>query len=49
MATMVFVTEVPMLEPMMTGTADLTSSTGGGGIKIYFTRQPFKLDMHAAP
>lgn len=26
-ATMVFVTEVPMLEPMMMGTADLTSST----------------------
>lgn len=28
MATMVFVTEVPMLDPMMIGTADLTSSTG---------------------
>lgn len=28
MATTVFVTEVPMLEPMMIGTADLTSSTG---------------------
>lgn len=27
MATMVLVTDVPMLEPMMMGTADLTSST----------------------
>lgn len=27
MATMVFVTEVPILDPMMIGTADLTSST----------------------
>lgn len=27
MATMVFVTEVPILDPMMTGTADFTSST----------------------
>lgn len=27
MATMVFVTEVPILEPMITGTADLTSNT----------------------
>lgn len=29
MATMVLVTEVPMLEPMMMGTADFTSSTEG--------------------